>query len=445
MTRILVRGPKTPFEFASPEDSLARNLVAGNSGNLVFLEAAWKILAAPGVELDPDRLAVDPAKADEINERFDAYVIPLANAFRTTYEPTLKRTTKLIERLRIPVVVLGVGAQAPLSFRLDRLAPIDRSVKAFVRAVLERGPSIGVRGEVSYDYLRSLGFRDVEVIGCPSMFMWGRDLRVEKRVAGLGPDSPVSITIAPYIPAMGDIAMAALARYPKLTYVAQDLPTLRMLVWGESKRDAAIRENVPTHTSHPLFEQGRVRYYLEPWRWIEDLRQVEFSFGNRIHGSIAAILAGTPSYVLGHDARTLELARYFGIPNRAITDVPRDVDPARLYEEADFRELNDGHGRRFDTFNAYLERHGLASIFDTPGAAEDYDRRMSEIPFPPAVTPCPVGRRLGLRSLVRRVRFDLYQRIADERKRRLRAGAMRALTGSKSKGGATAPKAPKAD
>ena len=56
-------------------------------------------------------------------------------------------------------------------------------VRDFVAAVLDRGPSIGVRGELTADFLRRLGSRDVEVIGCPSMFFHGPRLDVAKRTA----------------------------------------------------------------------------------------------------------------------------------------------------------------------------------------------------------------------------------------------------------------------
>ena len=130
-------------------------------------------------------------------------MIPLANAFRPTFEPDLIRMTRLIARLRIPVVVLGVGAQATLDYDWTRLRPMERSVRAFVGAVLDHGPSIGVRGELTRDYLRSLGFRDVEVIGCPSMFLWGDRMDVRKRRAALSTEARLAITVSPYVKAMG--------------------------------------------------------------------------------------------------------------------------------------------------------------------------------------------------------------------------------------------------
>ncbi|WP_410089573.1 polysaccharide pyruvyl transferase family protein, partial [Streptomyces sp. gb1(2016)] len=49
----------------------------------------------------------------------------------------------------------------------------EPTVREFVTEVLNRSASIGVRGEFTEQYLKNMGFRDVEVIGCPSMFMNG--------------------------------------------------------------------------------------------------------------------------------------------------------------------------------------------------------------------------------------------------------------------------------
>ncbi len=361
-------------------------MIASNSGNLVFLHAAYKLLSTPGTEVVPDRLKVRAADADAINDQYGAYVIPLANAFRLSFEPILIKMTQLIERLRIPVIVLGVGAQSNLKYELDRLRPIERSVKAFVSAVLDRSGTIGVRGELTQTYLRSLGFRDVDVIGCPSMFLHGRHLHVDKRVERLETDSRISINVSPYVRSMGDIVVSHHARYPNLTYIAQDLATLELLLTGHPKATGQETNKLPVHGSHPLFQENKVRLYLDPWPWITDLKSYDFAFGTRIHGNIAAILAGTPAYVFAHDSRTLELARYFAIPHRLMPDVPAEVDAADLYAEADFTDLNSGHPARFATFASYLARHNLDHVFANGNDASDFDAQVEQVRFPPPVT-----------------------------------------------------------
>ena len=388
MKRILLRSPKSPFEAVSPRRAFTRNLIGDNSGNLIFLHAAHKILARSDVEVHEGGWSVDPDRADEVNERYDAYVMPLANAFRLTFEPNLERMARFIERLRIPVSILGVGAQAGLDYRVERLRPIEATVKRFVSAVLDRAPSIGVRGELTESYLRSLGFRDVEAIGCPSMFLHGDRLAVEKRLPALDRSARLSINVSPYVKAMKPLIDSHLERYPNLTYVAQDIDTLGRLVRGEAPD--------PGDITAPLHERGQIRFYVEPWPWMADLAIADFAFGSRIHGNVTALLAGTPAYVFAHDARTLELARYFEIPHRRMSDVRPDADAAELYAEADYTALTANHAARFAVFTDYLRRHGLSHVFESGQSPAAFDQRIAAQRFPGAVTvsalPKPLAR-----------------------------------------------------
>ena len=149
MKEILLRARKDPFAVVSPEETLDKNLIAENAGNLIFSTAAYKVLATAETRVAVDGFIADPGSADAINERYGAYVVPLANAFRLSFEANLIRMTRLIRRLRIPVVVLGVGAQANVQNDQARLSQIEGSVRDFVAAVLDRAPTIGVRGRTS--------------------------------------------------------------------------------------------------------------------------------------------------------------------------------------------------------------------------------------------------------------------------------------------------------
>ena len=415
MTRILIRSPKSPFEAVSPERVLSRNLIGDNSGNLLFLESAWRLLSTRGTEITADRFAPHSFDPDEVSERFDVYVIPLANAFRIAFEAQLIRYTRLIERLKIPVVVVGVGFQGGIPYQSGATRPMDGTVKAFVGAVLDRSPSIGVRGEYTQDYLQRLGFRDVEVIGCPSMFLYGDRLSVTKRTPTLARDARIGIGVTNKITAMGPIVASHVERYPNLEYIAQDIDALRLLLWGEGPAGDAASSPLPIHRSHPLLRDDKSVFFVDPWPWLERMREIDFMFGTRIHGSIAAALAGTPSFLLAADARTLELARYFEIPHRVMSDVPPDVDAADLYDEADLSGLVGGHAARARTFFGYLERHGLGHIFQEGEDASAFDERLAAVTFPEPVRVRRVDRilrtRRGAARLARRIRSTARQHL----------------------------------
>ena len=130
------------------------------------------------------------------------------------------------------------------------------------------------------------------------------------------------------------------------------------------------------------------------------MRSVDFAFGTRIHGNIAALLAGTPSYVLAHDSRSLELARYFAIPHRLISEVREDADAAGFYDESDFTELNRGHAARFDRLVDFLRLNGLEHIYAEGQDPDALDARLAATRFPAAVrgrhaAVAPVARRLA--------------------------------------------------
>ncbi|MFE9623146.1 polysaccharide pyruvyl transferase family protein [Streptomyces sp. NPDC006527] len=412
MKRILLRSGKSPFDVLPVEEALHRDVIATNSGNLIFSDAAHKILTTPNVEVFSNGMRTDAAAAGKINDEYDAFVVPLANAFRPTFEPALQRLTRLIGKLKIPVVVLGVGAQFGVTYDPTRLKAMEPSVRAFCAAVLEHSASIGVRGEFTEKYLNDMGFKDVEVIGCPSMFMFGERLTVEKRAATLTTDARVAVNgshTAVRGGGLHKIINRAHARYPNLLYIGQNLTDARQLHWRDLNSPAGRMTEMPTHPDHPMYQEGKVRVYVDPATWIGDLRDYDYSFGSRIHGNIAALLAGTPATVLAFDSRTLELCRYFEIPHRLLSEVPPDLDPAELYEEADFGPLTGNHRERFDRFTAFLDKNGLENTFTHGDGGKAFEKKLRSLPFPPGVRPWTD---VDLDSLTSRFGW-LHQRITE--------------------------------
>ncbi|KOG40756.1 polysaccharide pyruvyl transferase family protein [Streptomyces resistomycificus] len=439
MNRILLRSGKSPYDAVPVEEALHRDVIATNSGNLIFSDATHKILETPGTEVVSNGIRTDVNAAGRINEEYDAFVVPLANAFRPSFEPQLKRLTRLISKLRIPVVVVGVGGQAGLDYNPARLKPMEPTVREFVSAVLDRSASIGVRGEFTEKYLKDMGFRDVEVIGCPSLFMYGKELAVHKGVGALTSDSRIAINgshNAVQKQGLDRIIRRAHARYPHLRFIGQNLSDARQLHWRDLSDANAKVTAMPTHPDHPMYGEGKARVYIDPVTWIDDLRAFDFSFGSRIHGNIAALLAGTPATVLCGDSRTLELCRYFDIPHRLINSLPEDLDPARLYEEADFTGLVSGHHERFERFTAFLDRNDLQNTFTHGDSGAAFDDRMRSLSFPAGIRPWTDA---DLTSVMSRFGW-LYGRVDELSKDNTRL--KRELTRAKSGAKATATGAP---
>ncbi|MCW2830877.1 MAG: hypothetical protein JWP31_1569 [Aeromicrobium sp.] len=393
MTRLLIRSGKDPFTPVVAESTLTQDVFNSNSGNYLFQHSVWKALSVEGAELVSngtlsERVPPQRGDAARINEQFDHFVVPLANAFRSEFAPRLDRLADLIEGITIPVTVTGVGAQAPHGQGIESLAPIADTVKRFVGRVLDRSASIGVRGEFTRDYLRGLGFPDgsIDVIGCPSLYLHGRDFRVEKKVEALTVDSPLALNLTPEVPGIGAFATAQAARHPQLTYVGQDAHDLRLLLWS-TPFPHVHDPLVPVHLDHPIYRSDRMRLFLDTFTWYDFMASQHFAYGTRFHGNVAALLAGTPALLLAHDSRTLELAEYHRMPYRPMPEFTADLSVEDLYAATDLSEFNAALPGGFDRYVAFLDRNGLEHVWSAGARPSDFDARVASTTFPRPVQP----------------------------------------------------------
>ncbi len=386
MTRILLRASKSPFESFCNGPIPRRALTAvyaaladdgtKNIGNLVFAHAVYKALSTPDTIIDIDRyrLSLDDTFADEaeaINATYDAFVLPMCNAFRPAYRPTLARMTRTLRRLRIPCIVTGIGAQLGIGGDGSELAAMAEEVRDFVGCVLDRSASIGVRGETTRDYLIRLGFPAdrIDIIGCPSMFYHGAGLRVGKREL-----TTVALNLSDVDdPRLDDFTSWFDAHRDGVTYV----PQVRRLMPGAARGDFAPPQRLDAQDRRipRLLEEERLAFLCDLMPWMDFLADRSFAIGTRIHGNIVALLAGTPAHVIAHDSRTLELARYFDIPHTPADQVA-GFDLRRTFARSDYDALHRGHPARLRAYAAFLERNGLRHILHQPANLALHDLRV---------------------------------------------------------------------
>lgn len=390
--RVLVRAGKDPLTPMSAPRSLSirRDGVFGtNAGNMLFSTAVWRTLLTDEADLVADGYATERGssrrEAERITREYDRVVIPLANAFRKSFLPKLDRLTEVIRGLDVPVSVLGVGAQFPLTADLaDAPEELRRSVRAFVAAVLDRSPSIGVRGHFTRDFLVGLGFSDdrIDVIGCPSLYGYGGDGSLRPRQA-LTKRSRLAVTYSPYLRDAGPFVSEVTTAYPNSFVVPQTVESLALLLWGEPTQYARTPE-LPETVDHELYRSGRMRFFVDATTWIDALRDRDLVVGTRVHGTIAGLLAGVPSLLIAHDSRTRELAEFHAIPF-APKSALRRVSLRRRYERADFDAFTAAHARNAPVFRAFLDRHGLAHTLGEENTR--FDRELGRVTLAAPVRP----------------------------------------------------------
>lgn len=394
MKRILMRAGMSPLNNLDALQVLLKDTIRTNSGNMVFWHSLLRTLTLAGTEIDTigDPVEYSNSYIEEINEKYDCFVIPFANAFRFSFQPELRRWTKMIKKLRIPCIVVGVGLQARIGYNFDDTSPLDNDVKNFVRAVLEKSDMVGVRGRVTGDYLKRLGFvedKDFTIIGCPSLFFYGDCLpAVNKRE--LTPESMICFNSRANLPSNIHIFLDKVRRsFPNHYYIPQNTVDFKLLYAGVPLlSEEEVPAEYPQHANDHIFAEDRVRAFINVPTWLNFLSQATLSCGSRIHGNIAGILAGTPSYVLAHDSRILELVEYHNIPHMLAKDINEKTDLREIYEQADFDSVHKGHKKRFDTYTKFLKQNGLITIFDSGYTGQEevpFDKKISKIELQPPI------------------------------------------------------------
>ncbi|NBJ68824.1 MULTISPECIES: polysaccharide pyruvyl transferase family protein [Clostridia] len=390
MRNYLIRAGMSPLDTFDAPYVMLNNAIGGNVGNLIYQYSIFRTLMTEETTVTPNYYKVLPEDADEINDKYDGLIIPFADAFREGFASALRKYTKLIKKLRIPVVVIGVGLRAPFEPKLDEGFPFDEDVKEFVRAVLEKSNMIGVRGEITARYLSRLGFRegiDHMVIGCPSMYTFGRQLNI--RDTSITKESMVCVNSSRLSPKhVLKFIAKGMEEYQNHYFIPQWMKELRLTYMG-TPPIAKESKYYPVKMSDPVYMANRVRFFLNVPTWLDFMRQADLAFGARLHGNISATIAGTPSLIIPKDARMRELVEYHNLTHVRADDINEDMKLSDVVENSDFQAPTKVQGRNFDHFIDFLNKNELSHIYKetiTPTKVP-LDDKLHEINHPSPVYP----------------------------------------------------------
>lgn len=384
MKKILIRSGVSPFSPSPTEEVIENNFIGGNSGNLIYQAGVFNALSVEDTVIVPDKYRINSADAAYINENYSHYVIPLADAFRTDFVNHLKNYTKLIKKLKIPVIVIGVGLRAPFEPKLNEGFPFDPEVKAFVSAVLEKSKCIGVRGQITADYLTTLGFkegRDHMVIGCPSMYTFGGDLKIEVPKS-ITADSRISINNSLLSPDhLIKFIHDSAEEFNEFYFVPQWRKELEMLyALAHSIRKTESVSGYPTKATHNYYTEDKVRFFIDAYAWINYFKNIDLSFGARLHGNITATIAGTPSILFPKDARMRELAVYHNLTHVMANEITDRTSIWDLIETVDFSAPEKVQKKNFENFISFLNKNKLSNVYTKNKVANNsFDNQDSHV------------------------------------------------------------------
>lgn len=383
MKKILFRTGMLPNESYSAKDFLFNNLMGGNIGNLLYTNGIIRnIVTDSNYDIVSNYYKYANLDPKYINENCSAFIIPLADAFRDNFKDELNKLTSLVKKLKVPCYVIGVGLRDEYEPTFQNGFSFDKDVKKFVSAVLDHSASIGVRGQITADYLSKLGFKqgtDVDIIGCPSMYTFGPNLKVNE--PNITTDSRISINASLTAPdVVKDLLKRTVKEIPNYTFVPQATKELKYLYTGLSFKYQG--EYVPFGTDSSLFEGKHCMFMLSAQTWFNYFKKqkIELSMGSRLHGNVAALLSGVPCIFMPKDSRERELNdvhHFNSFPTHTITE---NTTVWELIEKSNFKGFEKYQLENYKNFLNFLDKNNIDHIDQSTSNVVPYDEYIKNTP-----------------------------------------------------------------
>jgi len=365
-----------------------------NTGNFAFVHALWSHLS-PHVEIFPWE-----ASPEVLRERCDIIVMACANQLGP--HSNLEQLAITFERAKLPILAIGLGAQARgLGATVELTAGTRRWLDVVAAHAPANAPNIGVRGEFSRQQVELNGQRDrAMVTGCPSNLInpnpslanqideRHRLGRIERVAVPAGLHHWVKL-------AKIEQVLADVVEQTSGLYIAQsEIDMIRMARADWDKMDDAtfrsLRNYVRPGLSDDDFRLWCKRHatcFIDAASWMESMRTFDFVAGPRFHGVMLAMQAGTPGGVIAHDSRTLEMCETMVIPVRMHDDMPASFAASDLPSLFEF-EAAAYDRRRSELANRYVDMLTGAGITPSVGLL-GLTRSESAAPAPVALQRAP--------------------------------------------------------
>ncbi len=281
--------------------------ITPNIGNsLIALGHEWLLRRTLGdqvnlVTLDSagSRGGFTPNHVYEINQLADGLIVGLGNVFENG---ALNIVPSALSALEVPMLVLGASSGRVYSSRGKLVRRTDSLPAEQIVLLCQAADEVLVRDESSQVYLQSLGLEDVQVSGCPTLFL-------NELVDTLPQDSTTNdcVIISLRNPRRMSVPYRIQGR------VWADVRSLIEHFRGQGNDVRLLCHDVQDVAFASGFPQVPWLYSEDPRRVLSWLRSAALSVTFRLHSFLPCMSLGTPSINLSYDERAKSLVQTVGM------------------------------------------------------------------------------------------------------------------------------------
>ncbi len=340
-----------------------------NIGDAFVYDSSLKLLHFEGVGGANIRDASE-TDIERYNSEFDYALLRGSNYLHA--EMDWENAPAILNRLRIPIIALGIGAQAPAKGKLH----LTRDARRVLECIAEHSASIGVRGAYTADVLWSLGIRNVRIVGCPTIFR-NNDPALRIDLPPLETVHRVCFTlrrevghdyaedIDRYLDLQRD-TIIELSRRFDLHVAAQGEVEEKKVLWGSPHvREEALsllrQQGWLRGETDPLeaLYNGRLFYADSVAEFEAFNRRQDLVLGYRLHGNLLSLANRVPSVYFTYDSRTVEFAETFQIPSFNVFG-GKAFRLEDYWDQSLFERFNRAYYQRYRDMRLFLDENRVA-------------------------------------------------------------------------------------
>lgn len=344
-----------------------------NTGDLFVTEASLALTVPEKVTVF-DPAAPTPRSLDLLHSESEIIFIRGANTLADDgYAAIL---ASFLEKVRLPVVVMGIGIQAPSRAKLPQNSHVNRLAKLLG----ERSKVVGVRGQITADFLEQQGIHNLQIVGCPSILRHNTDrLRLHKpqwsQLKSFGfsltryygalyqrdPSTflKVQSKLIKELNAAGRVGVITQVEREEKAFAYRNPDGMR------NAEEVLRRAGWFDPEMEEIYKTRSVFFGTRPSDYDMHVRNFDVIFGTRLHTNAMAIACAVPAVTLTFDLRVQEIYDFWFLPSIPIEEAAT-LTAEQIYERSDFEPFNGRVGFVYHNFREYLEANGVPHRMQQP-------------------------------------------------------------------------------
>lgn len=304
-----------------------------NTGNLVFREALQRLF-------DPINI---PYAYKDLVSQFDKIII--TDLIWIKENVTFNYLEKMLDAYSADFIPMSIGLQ---SKNRDMNFHMAEETVRLLKKMQERA-ILGVRGEYTAEILQKYGIKNIQIIGCPSMYYWNNPkFKIKAQL-------PEKIKGCANFKSFSHILNQTDKNF--LTYCAER--DMRFI----EQTGYFTEWNAQDKNYFNLIDGWMKRRAVLPYtlgEWCTALNGYNFSLGGRFHGNVVALWNGMKSLFIVSDSRTTELTDFFHLPTITFSEFDANKPLEYYYDKADYTNFNKHYPALFKAFRDFVKKNGLS-------------------------------------------------------------------------------------